>query len=72
MSPDKVIRKALAMKSFSLDGPDSADWKQSQFFMLHVQMGFSVRKWFLPLTVFVFSCNYIENHFTSENGSDDS
>ena len=53
------------MGSFSLDGLILLTGCRDSFFMLHVQRG-SLRKWFLSLTVYVFSYNYIENDFTSK------
>ena len=66
MSTDKVTSKALAMKSFSFDVLILLTGCRDRFFMMHALMWIS-EKMAIALTVFVFSCNYIENNYISEN-----
>ena len=70
VSPDKVTSQAIAKKSFSLDGLILLTECRDSLFMLQVQMWFSEEMVFVPNCV-VFSYIYIENHFISENGTND-
>ena len=55
MSPDKVTRKAFAMKSFSLDGLNLLNGCRDSFFILHVQMWFSEEMFFATHCVLIIT-----------------